>query len=410
MIHRLGRVVASAPRLALICTLILTLAWTSTLASARPVTLVTTDGRRIEATLVSENNQQVVVEVIEGVRATFDRSDIESIEPRKTLPQLYRERRAELDDDDFAGRYELAYFLFQEKAYDLARRELNSILNDFEEADRAQRLLRVLDEREKTAPSRETPSRPDRTPAQPSPTDTDGDDGLVVEPLTEQEISMIRLWEMPANDEAIRELAPRVTVPRDVIERFIEAYRDQPGFPDTSRETLGRIRNAEGYQQLLLMMRMRARDFYDDVLIRDDPPSMLEFRRTIHRAYVWNYLEPTFGDGAVEGLKLDRFGNPLHESTVYTNFLALHEFEQGGSRMIDRNEPERSLMLQWGLPRDQARVPAPDVPRWRPYFSSTEDPRYGRYLQWIRSLYPEPRYGVSLRAAETAEEDPAGSP
>ena len=370
---------------------------------ARPVTVVMKDGRRIDAELIRETSDAVVVEIIEGAQTTFDRSDIDEIETRKSMDQIYRERREKLQDDDLEGRYELAYFLFQNRAYELAEAEIRSILKDFPDADRPLRLLRVLEERQKTArPDEERPSeeadagdgeQPERRGLEKSPPP---------EPLSMEQISMIRLWELPTGTDAMRELSPRVRIADAVIEKFIEQYRDRDDFP-LGDQSLNRLRSAQGYEQLLLMMDMRAREFYDDVLILDDPPAMREFRRTVHPSYVWNYFAPRFGLGQLDDLRLIRRGRATSPENTYTNFLILHNYSREGQQMINRSNPVESLLLQWGLPRDEARHPAPDVPGWRPIFSGAEDRNFQQYVEWIRSLYPDPKYGVTIRRSAEAD-------
>lgn len=364
---------------------------------ARPVTVVMNDGRRIDAELIRESSSEVVLEIVEGVQTTFARSEIEAIETRKSMEEVYRERREELEDDDLEGRYELAYFLFQNRAYELAETEIRAILDDFPDADRPRRLLRVLEERRKTATPEENESvaggdrgegAAEDSPAikMPPPPET----------LNMEQISVIRLWELPVDREAMAELSPRVRVADEVIEKFIEQYRNRNDFP-LGDESLNRLRSAQGYEQLQLMMDMRAREFYDDVVILDDPPPMREFRRTVHPAYLWNYFIPRFGLGQLDDLRLIRRGRATSAENTYTNFLILHNYARNGSQMIDRSNPEDSLLLQWGLPRDEARQPAPDVPGWRPFFSGTDDPRFQQFVEWIRSLYPDPKYGLTVR-------------
>lgn len=403
MIPRPGRFAALAAASAALAA---ALVFPASPADARPVTVTMKDGRTIDAELIRENPRRVVLEIVEGVQTSFERDEIASIETRKTMEQVYRERRAELEDDDIDGRYELAYFLFQNRAYDLAETELTSLLEQDPDAERAQRLLRVLEERRKTAPRSDDDTR-----------ETDADDdgegagaerAPQPEPLTDEQISLIRLWEMPAEPADIRELRPRVTVPREVVNDFIENYRNDESL-NLSRENLARFRSAPGFEQLIVFMQVRAREYYDDVLIRDDPPAMREFRRTIHPAYVWSYFIPRFGKGQIPGFHLIYQGSPLDQNTVYTNFLVLDQFTRNGQPAINRSNPEESLLLQWGLPRDVARYPAPDVAGWRPYFAGTDDARFQRYADWIESLFPDPRYGVSVNAPREAPAENTGN-
>ena len=97
------------------------------------------------------------------------------------------------------------------------------------------------------------------------------------------------------------------------------------------------------------------------------------------------YFEPFFGEGRIDGLNLVRW-RPTTKAEAYTNFVALNRFERDGALMIDRFAPDDSLLLQWALPRDVARYPAPDVPGWKPRFKSSTDRRYVAVRDWIDGL------------------------
>ena len=71
---------------------------------------------------------------------------------------------------------------------------------------------------------------------------------------------------------------------------------------------------------------------------------------------------------------------------AYTNFFLLDRSALEGMLMIDRAQPIKSLLLQWGLPRESATFPAPDIEGWRPFFNGLEDPTFLQYLKWIESL------------------------
>ncbi|MCD6303865.1 MAG: hypothetical protein J7M21_02765, partial [Planctomycetes bacterium] len=74
-----------------------------------------------------------------------------------------------------------------------------------------------------------------------------------------------------------------------------------------------------------------------------------------------------------------------NDRVAYTNFLILDSFHKpGGLRMIRRDNPEESLLLQYALPRNIARYRHPE--KIRSAFRSRNDPGYRLTLQWIRSL------------------------
>ena len=88
---------------------------------------------------------------------------------------------------------------------------------------------------------------------------------------------------------------------------------------------------------------------------------------------------------------------PRSAAAAYTNFFVLSQLEVDGHELINRSAPEDSLLLQWGLPRKDAKYPAPNIKGWKPYFHGVKDHRYVDALKWIRGLYadlPERNYGI----------------
>jgi hypothetical protein len=87
---------------------------------------------------------------------------------------------------------------------------------------------------------------------------------------------------------------------------------------------------------------------------------------------------------------------PNREDTVYTNFHRLHAARTDDGDMVDREKPERSLLIQYGLPQDRAATPHPQTPGWRAGLRDESDPTYQLLQRWIgRELYhPAPDYGL----------------
>ncbi|MEZ6192302.1 MAG: hypothetical protein R3C45_13570 [Phycisphaerales bacterium] len=82
-----------------------------------------------------------------------------------------------------------------------------------------------------------------------------------------------------------------------------------------------------------------------------------------------------------------------------------------GGSMIDRDEPRRSLLLQYGLERNAAATPHPDVPGWRAQFNNEEDARFVQYAEAIDKLWkPAPDYGISYSPPVWKQEEPAAAP
>jgi hypothetical protein len=93
--------------------------------------------------------------------------------------------------------------------------------------------------------------------------------------------------------------------------------------------------------------------------------------------------------------------NPTSNPTAYSNFLILSRAETGRGLMLDRSRPTDSLLIQYGLPREDAKFPHPDADGWRPSFVGQwdRDPTYRSLVKWIgEELYrPTPNYGITWR-------------
>ena len=223
---------------------------------------------------------------------------------------------------------------------------------------------------------------PDRAPA--------GERAEAPRLLNDDEINQIKIYEVVLSSR------PRISFEPEDLQAFLLEYAADDRVPkgrDAQRDFL----RAEGYQQLALIFAVRARNYYGKATMRGEPESLRNWHRTVQQDYIQEYFRPMFGVGQVEALYLFDRGRD-QERISYTNFFILTQVRVGGVPMIDRDRPEESLILQWGLPRASAKFPAPeDVPNWQPYFRDTEDPRFQRILEVIKSLIADNRnsnYGL----------------
>ncbi len=225
--------------------------------------------------------------------------------------------------------------------------------------------------------------------------------GLAPEPrkLTDQEINRLRFMEL----RAMRGLrgVDRVTVkvPSDTVDEFLlemTGHRDFRG--DQARKNF--LRQTPP-QKLHTIAHYRGAEFADKVRILTDPEIFLEFRRHVMPQVIRGCA--TSGchvstNGSAYGFKL--FHDPKRTpGTTYANFLILNEFMMDGRRMIDRNDPEKSLLATMMLPDSQVQSEFrhPGDEDIRPLFQSPRHPRYRRILDWIGSLkIPQEDYGVHL--------------
>ncbi|HWB19759.1 MAG TPA: hypothetical protein VG711_05620, partial [Phycisphaerales bacterium] len=81
--------------------------------------------------------------------------------------------------------------------------------------------------------------------------------------------------------------------------------------------------------------------------------------------------------------------------------------------LINYEDPEKSLIVQYGLPRNIARKPHPDVSGWKPAFSQTNDRLKNATIEWINSMMqPRPEYPVDFEpfVLQKSEPDDVNSP
>lgn len=215
--------------------------------------------------------------------------------------------------------------------------------------------------------------------------------------LDADQINLIKVWELPAD---LSDMRVSVRVPREVMLEVFDRFRDDPLVPKGRAEQQAFLRRPMT-EQLGLIFNLAPqnpaiRSYYKDVQVNGEPDSLIEFRRRVYGNYVQRYIRRHFGDGQVPGFVLvNAPGNSLAE--MYTNFYILSATRRDGVPMIDRANPRDSLLLQWGLPREAAKYPAPDVPGWRPFFRGLDDDNFQRMADAIDLLYDNPVYGIDYQ-------------
>ncbi|MBC7771883.1 MAG: hypothetical protein H7210_05270, partial [Pyrinomonadaceae bacterium] len=155
----------------------------------------------------------------------------------------------------------------------------------------------------------------------------------------------------------------------------------------------------------------------------DQPRSMKAFRDDVHAGWLINACATTACHGGEEAGRLMLYPNrPRADSSVYTNFLIIDKFRMAdGTPLIDYERPERSALLQLGLPREDSIFRHPEVLRgnagrdaWKANFRDTQDRSYKHTVDWIKLMYhPRPEYPIDYqppRPSVVVPKDPAKSP
>lgn len=400
------------------------------LALAQQVVVKRKDGRTVRGDLVSQTDEQVTLNV-DGIPTSIKRSDIESIDDVESIEDLYRERRSRIKDDDVDGRYELAKWLYDQKAFRLALEELDDLRKRFPNDRRVRTLAGIVANRAKLDQGDPNTTAPGGSNNDPQPGSNSGNSGnsgsggqvvggqqggnsgagtgaggagvkvfddIPTELLSQDAINLIKLYEVDLTEQ------PPVRIPREVIESLFKDYAGNELIPKDRAGQL-EFRRLPGWQQLEIIFRLQAREFYPKIDVRVLPPALRTFKSTIQRRYALSYCATVGCHGGKEAGKFFLFTKRANEdATAFTNFYILSEYRNQDGDMIDRGTPERSLLIQYGLPREAAATPHPDVPGWQPAFRTDRDRQYQLIREWLGSgLYsPKPDYGIDYPLPQIA--------
>jgi len=350
----------------------------SVMAAGETVTVTLQNGRTMQGELLSQTPDEVVLS-ISGIKTPLPRATIRSMEVEKSIEQQYAEKLSKVDRADAQARLGIAAFLYNNKAYRLAEQELLQVLKIEPGHVGAKRLLDAtrawIAQQE-----RENDDEPKTTTTLPPSTD-DSPTGK----LSEEDINWIRLYEYSFADR----LKPRVIVPREVIQFMYERYADNAQVPKGVVARRGFLKK-QGFEQLNLLFQIGDRNLWGHVIVRGDPEPMRTFRTRIHNSYVLNYCGAANCHGGAGHGDLLLFRDRA-------NFYILSQYQTPSGYMIDRDAPTRSLLIQYGLPHNRARVRHPDLGGWKPnpaLVRGENTPLYRTLVEWMgRELYkPAPRY------------------
>jgi len=345
-----------------------------------------------------KNGETIIGEVVEqtpeGVKVKrplatvfYPKDQIASIEPIYDVKEDYADRLSKLKKDDFEGQLALGQWALENKLYPEAVKHLEAAVK-LKNEERARLLLRQAKAKLEDA------QKPTGTSSGGGETgsSTGGDNGASMQGqmVTDEDIQRIRVAELAEADRVTVELR------KNVVERFLEQVRGRGEFEkkgaDAEFRRLPPVRKAK----YIIDHTNPGDPLRDDIIIKSDPASMREFR-----SGVWRWVSASCAAATCHGAAKGQGGLKLwnvtgrSDNVDYTNFLILDSFHtKGGLQVIRRDEPEESLLLQFGLPDSQAKHRHPKEKS--PPFASRTSPLYKTTLDWILSLKRplHPEYGL----------------
>ncbi len=351
--------------------------------------IIMNDGRRFRGRIKDKDRFELVLEIA-GIDTRFKIADVLDVVPLKTFDEYYDELKKSIRPDDYAQRLRFCQWIYSRRRLELAATELEELLDDNPRLEEARELLRVvnaaieLEDKQSEAEREAETGGPEPEPgAQPggrlSPTML----------LSDDDVNLIRVYEIDLDN------PPPLLIRRSTIERLLSEHATSDLMPTTPEGKKAYFRR-DPVEILTDIFRLQARDLYGEVRVRGEPVSLNKFRLNVHNTWLMNSCATNQCHGGLEAGQFFLFNRQSHTAnTVYTNLLILERTKLHGEPMINYDRPERSPLLQLGLPRDRSIYPHPDVDRWQPAFRDQADVKFTRAVDWMRSMYtPRPDYPI----------------
>jgi len=354
--------------------------------------LILNDGRRFRGKIKSKDRFDLVL-TIAGIDTRFKVADILDILALKSFDEYYHELKTTIPANDYPERYRLCEWIYRRSHLELAARELEELLDENPRLDEARELLRIVnaaieleDAQREAKLAQQSGGAENHAPAKGearlSPTML----------LTDEQVNLIRVYETDLKN------PPPLLIRRSTIERLLSAHSMSELLP-TSPEGKKAYYRRDPVDILGDMFNVQARDLYGEVQVRGEPLSLNKFRLNVHRTWLMNSCATNQCHGGLEAGKFFLFNKQAHTpNTVYTNLLILERSRLRDEAMLNYERPERSPLLQLGLPQERSIYPHPEVNGWQPAFRDQSDPKFTRTVDWMRSMYrPRPDYPIDYR-------------
>lgn len=380
--------------------------------------LILNDGRRFRGKIKSKDRFELVLEIA-SIDTRFKVADILEIVPLKSFDEYYKELKATIPTEDYQQRFRLCDWIYHRRHLELAARELEELLDDNGRLDDARELLRVVNAAIELEDAQREANLAQQAGGPGGNAPAEGEGRLSPTMLlSDEQVNLIKVYETEINN------PPPLLIRRSTIERLLSEYALDEMLP-TSPEGKKAYYRRDPVDILSDMFRLQARDLYGEVQVRGEPLSLNKFRLNVHRTWLMNSCATNQCHGGLEAGKFFLFNKQAHTpNTVYTNLLILERTRLRGEAMLNYDRPERSPLLQLGLPQDRSIYPHPAVDGWRPAFRDQSDPQFTRAVDWMRSMYtPRPDYPIEYQppqvtfdlghpapSGETPEDKPPADP
>jgi hypothetical protein len=375
---------------------------------ARQGVVITQDGKRYPGDIVERGGTIDIVQADpkgRGGKSTVSvqKPNVKDIIYADQVAEQVRKELARVDRRDVRRRIELAQFAMQSNAYDVARDVLEEAQAIEPDNRQVKTLLETVNaeirmnrgEKPMTAPSAAVPATQPATPtAEASGPSTRPTQSVMAKRLvTPDEINHIRQVEWDRKEQV------RVKVDNDARQRFVAGgYMTQAEFGRLSAD-----------QQAAVILDKGKPELADGVHILNDPATVAEFKTRVQKVIVAGCAANGCHGGAnAKGGTFFLVSPGTNDQQAYTNFLVLQTYtkniDKAQRSMVDREFPDKSLLLQYMLPGNVADTAHPQVANLRPIARTTSDLRFRQTQDWLHTLSAVlPDYGIDLTQEPTTK-------
>lgn len=375
----------------------------TTLLYGRTGVVKLTNGLTYEGDIDEKDPVSVAV-TARGITTRVDRSKVASVTYGDSASDLAA-KLTKLDAKDVAGRLTIAKQALASQQYIVARDATEQVLQidpNNAEAVQLQNTIQGQMRMDRNKEKQTADAKPDAA-TRPATTQS-ADNPANPKVLRPAEINLIRQAELRSDDSSIR-----IRFERNLLKRYVDFIGRDYGPAFYAKNPL--------QQALEILDDPKApRAMRQDVVIMNDPAPLLQYRRVVQPFVVQNCATAMCHGGNAKETKFQLIVPADSEPATYTNFYILDKyvrpattvstdtvFGHGDQRMIDRQSPNLSLLIQYALPGSMSEQDHPDVTNYRPPLRNMNDPRAKQLQEWIgQALRPEdPDYGFEFNTPAT---------
>lgn len=221
--------------------------------------------------------------------------------------------------------------------------------------------------------------------------------------LNAEQIYRIRVAELGDSPEEIRAADIRGSIPRITLEEFwVSVVVKEARGTELSQNVRDAFMTPNNFpQQVWRIKKSGETKYYGQIKLDTDPPVIKEFKQKLQPFVLQNCATSGCHGGntvTVNGFHLYGAMGKVSDVQTYTNFYIMTNYSKGEAFMLDRQQPARSLCIQYGLAKEANFVhPSSEKFAIKNRISGPEDQRFKDMFAVVRSLkLLQPSYGFTF--------------